>query len=252
MVKHYDSISINENILLDLPFREGVGTITQDVAKPHHPLTMYDPGGGSFVWGNEASGCPTLEFVAVGRGDTDGVYLSCPAADTVDLDFTAGDYSIACWIKWTDIGDSSIIIGRYWITAPSTFEDGWEIYLDESAGRNTVSQRHSHASLAPNTNSNCYSVGWTPGTWYLLGISRTGGNLYPIHYRNGVPLTMAYSAAGMLDPDTCNRDLVIGTRCTKDANWFWGKHGKALRVWGRALSADEHKYIYELERGQFA
>ena len=32
----YDKISLNEDILLDLPFSEGVGVITHDQAKPHH------------------------------------------------------------------------------------------------------------------------------------------------------------------------------------------------------------------------
>ncbi|GAG70812.1 unnamed protein product, partial [marine sediment metagenome] len=36
----YDKISPNHQILLDLPFREGAGLITHDVAKPHHIADM--------------------------------------------------------------------------------------------------------------------------------------------------------------------------------------------------------------------
>jgi len=247
----YDKLEINKHILLDLPFREGAGVITQDVAKPHHPLTLQDPGGGSFYWGNLATGYPYLGFNTIGTGVGQGVYLDCPAAQSIDLNFTTGSYSIGVWFNWLDITQSSIIIGKYWIDAGGGFVDGWEIYLDVSIGRNTVSQRHNHASLTPNMNSNCYSVGWTPGTWWFLGISRVGGNLYPIHYRNGVALDMNYGTSGMLDPDSANRDLVIGCRCTKDANWFRNKMGR-VRVWNIALTADDWKLLYELEKGWFA
>ena len=240
--RSYDDIAENALILLDLPFREGAGILTKDHAKPHHPITLNDPGGGSFVWTTLASGIMVLEFVTVGGGAADGVYLNSLAADTIDLDFTLGDFSIGCWINWAWNGNSSIIIGRYGVNL-----DGWEIYLDESGGRNTVSQRHNHNSLAPNTNSNCYSCGWTPGIWMLLGISRIGGNLYPQHYRNGNFIAMHYAASGMLDPDTCNRDLVIGTRYTKNTNWYKGQMWRP-RVWDRALSASEWKKIFESER----
>lgn len=241
-VRGYDNIAENKGLLLDLPFYEGIRAITKDQAKPHHPIALNDPGGGSFVWTTLASGIMVLEFVTTGGGAGQGVYLESLAADTADLDFISGDYSIGCWINWTWDGQSLIIIGKYGVDL-----DGWEIYLDESGGRNTVSQRHSHNSLAPNTNSNCYSTGWTPGVWTFLGISRIGGNLYPQHYRNGNFIAMHYEASGMLDPDTCNRDLVIGTRFTKDANWYKGQMWRP-RIWNRALSASEWKKIFEAER----
>lgn len=241
----YDKISENEDILLDLPFREGVGTETFDHAKLHHPMTFNDPGGGSFAWNTLASGLSVLEFVTVGGGATDGVYLDSPAADTADLDFTNGDFSLAAWIKWTWNGQSSIVFGRYGVNL-----DGWEIYLDISGGLNTVSQRHHHSSLAPNNNSNCFSTGWTPGTYAFLGISRIGGDLYPIHYRNGGMLRMSYETSGMLDPDTCNRDLVLGCRYTKDANWYKGELSRP-RVWERALSSAEWLTLFNRERDFF-
>jgi len=242
----YDKIPENEDILLDLPFREGTGTVTMDVAKPHHPVTLNDPGGGSFVWTSLPSGLMVMEFVTVGGGVGDGVYLGCDTAETVDLDFTSGDYSVSAWINWDSAGgQSEIIIGRYAVNV-----SGWEVYLNISGGRNTISQRHSHASLAPNTNSNCFSTGWTPGTWAFFGASRTGGNLYPVHYRNGVPLTMEYEASGMLDPDTCNRDLTIGSRFTKDANWYKGLMWRP-RAWPRALTETEWMNLFKYERDWF-
>ncbi len=243
MTKGYDKVSVNHQMLLDLPFREGVGTITHDVSKIHHILTQHVPGGGSFTWGNLVTGCPYLEFVAIGGGATDGVYLDSSAADTVDMNFTSGDYSIGGWINWgAGTSQSEIIIGRY-----ATQVDGWDIYLN--AVSNTLSHRHHHSSLgAGNLKSECFSTGWIPGVWNFFGVSRSG--LYPVHYRDGVALTMDYGGLTMLDPDTANRDLVIGCRHSKDANWYYDDMCK-LRVWDRALSASEWLYIFETERKWF-
>lgn len=279
-MRSYDKIPENDQILLDLPFYEGAGLITRDQAKPHHQdVDLNTPGGGSLTWdrkqfgdgpfdlgfglgfdqsdigafslgfnnafhSGEGLGC--LLFAAVGGGAVDGVYLDIAAADCADLDFTTGDYSVGCWINWDSTGGwSEIIIGRYGVDL-----DGWELYLDISGGLNTVSQRHHHGSIGGNTNSNCYSTGWTPGVWAFLGVSRIGGDLYPVHYRNGVALAMVYEASGMLDPDTCNRDLTIGCRYTKDANWLRGPMWRP-RVWDRPLSAAEWVNIFEIERNYF-
>jgi len=61
-----------------------------------------------------------------------------------------------------------------------------------------------------------------------------------------MPLVMSYEATGMLDPDPCNRDLVLGCRYTKNANWY--RNGMAnMRVWNRALSQDEWNFIVQCE-----
>ena len=244
--KGYDNIAVNHQQLLALLFAEGDTDVTHDISKSHYLLTLNDPGGGSFAWGNMASGFPYLQYIAVGGGAAQGVYLDCPAADTAALNFTTEDYSIGGWVNWSWNGYSSILIGRYGVNL-----DGWETYFDISGGRNTLSQRHHHVSLTPNENSNCYSEGWTPGEWHFLGISRSGASLYPVHYRNAVPLEMSYETTGMLDPDTCNRDLVLGCRYTKDANWYLGFMG-LMRGWGdRALSQEDWEYIFETERHWF-
>lgn len=267
----YDKISEHKNILLDLPFYEGMGLVTRDQAKPHHQdvdlknVPVWDRtqfGDGAFGRGftdgfdqsdigafnlafnngfHSGEGLGVINFV---RGDDH--YLELDNLASADLNFTTGDFSIGCWINWDSTGGfSQIIIGRYEVLV-----SGWEIYLDISSGRNTVSQRHSHGSIVGNTNSNCFSTGWTPGTWALLGISRIRGNLYPVHYRNGIALVMEYEVSGMLDPDTCNRDLAIGTRFTKDANWYQGQKWRP-RLWNRPLSEQEWLNIFERERKFF-
>jgi len=239
----FDKLGINHELLLGLPFREGAGIITHDRAKPHHILTQHVPGGGSFAWGNLDTGCPYLQFIPIGGGATDGVYLDCPAADTVDMDFISGDYSIGGWINWgAGTNQSEILIGRY-----ATEVDGWDIYLN--AVSNSLSHRHHHSSLgAGNLKSECFSSGWIPGTWDFFGVSRIGGDLYPLHYRNGIPLVMSYEVGGMLDPDTANRDLVMGARAiTLAGNWYYDMMWN-IRVWGRALSEEEWKFILHREK----
>lgn len=238
-MKGYDDLPMNSDILLDLPFYEGTGTITHDVAKPHHILTQHAPGGGSFTWGNLVTGHPYLEFITAGGGATDGVYLDCPTADTVDLDFIAGDYSIGGWINWTNVAASSLIAGRYELDV-----DGWEIYLYGGGADDILTVRHHHAAGAT-LRTACYSVGWTPSTWLQWGISRSG--VSTSHYRNGVSLNVTCSTGGLINPETCNQDLVIGARYTKDADWYKGMMSRP-RIWDRALSASDWMEIFEIER----
>ena len=108
--------------------------------------------------------------------------------------------------------------------------------------------RHHHAAGATlRTGSN--SVGWAENVWCLFGCSRVGAAIQ--HYRNGVALDTDISVGGLIDPESnAARDLVIGTRFTKNQNWFNGRVHRP-RVWARALAASEHACIFEKERGWF-
>ena len=227
----YDDIPEMEDILLDLQLREGSGAVTHDWAKPHHEeITLVN----TPTWTSLASG----ENVLALNGTNE--YLQALAADTADLDFTSGDYSISMWVKITDTATSEILIGRYGVSL-----DGWELYWTKVGAIRYLTMRHHHASLAPSVRTACYSVGWTEGIWYHLVITRSGA--YPLHYRNGVAVDTTYDVAGVSDPDTCNRDLVIGTRYTKDANWFKGQLD-TIRVWDRALASTEPASLFERDR----
>ena len=229
----YDSISLNSDILLDLPFREGTGAITHDVAKPHHPVTLVS----TPTWASLASNLGVLEL----DGATE--YLQALNADTADLDFMAGDYSLSIWFKWTDTGSSEILMGRYEVDV-----SGWETYLYTGGGSTHYLQlRHHHAGGAT-TRTGAYSSGWTPGTWYLFGLSRSGGDA--VMYRNGAAVETSVSVGGLIDPETCAQDLVIGTRYTKNADWYDGQLWRP-RIWDRALTSAEWKVIYELEKRWF-
>jgi len=233
MIPALDKARINHDLLLFVPYREMTGQVPMDRAKPHHPLT-----GHNLTWASGGVMTPSNIPTCVFDGGTS--YIDSPAADTADLNFTTGDYSIGLWFSYQVTGVSQILIGRYGIDL-----DGWELYVYDVNG--TLNLRHSHSSLAP-THTGCYSVGWPTSQWHFAGISRSGA--YPLHYRNGAPVEMAYDVGGLSDPDTCNRDLVIGVRYTKNATWYSG-YQALLRVWGRALEEWEFKQIWEMERHWF-
>jgi len=228
MTVHYDSISYNRRMLLDLPFREGIGVVTQDVAKPHHPITMAN----TPTWAALDSGKMTINLNGTDQ------YLQCLSASCTDLDFTSGDYSIGGWLNWTIDEFSQIVIARYELSV-----DGWEVYTTNVGALNYLTLRHHHAAGAT-TRTGAYSIGWTPGTLFHFGISRSGASAQ--FYRNGEPVTTVSDA--LIDPETCNQNLVIGVRYTVDANFYKGPFPRLI-VADEALTAEDWKSIYKHQVG---
>ena len=225
----YDNLDINTNILLDLPFREGIGTITHDVAKPHHTVDLIN----TPTWTALDSGLMTLDF----NGTSE--YLEASNASTADLGFTSGDFSIGGWFNWADGDESQIIIGRYELDV-----GGWEVYLYDNPNWYLTLRLHHAGGVEVRTA--CYSSGWTQDTWHFMGISRTGSTA--IMYRNGVALT----TTGVLeDAEATTKDLVVGCRFTKDDDYFKNKM-RGMRAWSRALSADDWLAICNIESRWFA
>ncbi len=219
----------NQNLLLSLPFREATGTVlTQDVAKPHHPVTLVH----APVWTTLASNLQVLDF--------DGVndYMQCLAASCVDLDFTVGDFSLAFWVYPDDLSGTGIILGRYELNV-----SGWECYIGTAS---YMTLRANHGGVPARTAAS--GNGITESAWQLLGISRSGA--YPLMYRNGIPLPMVYDPGGITNPVTSPQDLVIGVRYTKNANYFNGKLWNP-RIWGRKLEPWEHLQMFNRERHLF-
>lgn len=227
----YDKKSMqHDQMLLSLPLIEVPTGEIYDLTKPHHYVL------GNVSWAQLASGLPVLSL------DGAAEYADILAADSADLDITTEDYSVAGWVYYQSTSLTQLLIGRYGVDL-----DGWEIYLYEA--NQTLSLRHHHPSIGPPDRSGCYSEGWALNNWYLFGISRDSA--YPRMYRNGEEVEVTYDAGGLSDPDTCNRDLVIGVRYTKNANWFEG-YMYGLRVWvGKALTAEEHRHIFNTERRWF-
>lgn len=230
----HDKLRLNHQLLLSLPFREMTGQRLKDRAIPHHVII-----GHNLTWSSGMPIIPSQLGLGVFNGAT--AYADGAAINTADLNFITGDYSIAGWVFYQVTAMSQIVMGRYAVDL-----DGWELYLHDP--NETLSLRHHHGSL-PTTRTACYSFGWNTSGWHLFGISRSGS--YPRHFRNGAELEVIYSAGGLNDPDTSNRDLVIGVRgVTKNANWYSG-YMTLLRVWDRALEEWEHREIFEMERHWF-
>ena len=230
MPKHYDDLPESANILLDLPFREATGVITQDIAKPHHPVTLV----GTPTWTQLASLLGVLEFNGANE------YGQCLGADSADLDFTSEDYSVGGWLNWTINEFSQIVIARYELSV-----SGWEFYLTNSGGNNFLSLRHHHAAGA-SVRTGAFSTGWTPGMWWHFGITRQGTSAQM--YRNGVAVETTSNV--LIDPETSSEDMVIGVRYTKNANFFDGRLYRP-RLWSRALTAADWLRIYTQEQAGF-
>ncbi len=230
----YDNISYNKRMLLDLPFREGIGTITQDVAKPHHPVTLV----GTPSWTALASGKMALVLGGLGSGD----YGQCLNANSADLGFTSGDFSIGGWFKWEDTSeDSQILIARYEVSV-----GGWEVYMTEVGALRYMTLRHHHAGGAT-ARTGAYSLGWAYSMLAHFGISRSGTSA--LFYRNGEPITTVSDT--LIDPESTTQDMVIGVRYSKDANYLSGRLPR-LFIAGEALTAEDWKSMYKHQVGYAA
>jgi len=227
----YDNLS--PYILLDLPFREGRGTVTYDVSKYHRPITLVN----TPTWTTITSGLPVLDFNGANE------YLECDDALTTELDFTTGDYSVGGWFYFETGGaDDKTPIGRFLVS-----ENGWELYHYTNQ---VLTLRHHHAAGA-STRTAAYSSGWAFAKWWFMGVSRDGANAQ--FYRGDVDgfaaLPTVISTGGLINPETCAQNLYIG-QDTTGTNLFNGMM-KGIRVWGKALTENDWMAIYLREKGWF-
>ena len=132
MTVHYDSLDINRNIAIDLPYREGTGAITHSLAKPSPLLTLVN----TPPWTILDSHLNVLSFNGTNE------YIWAPAADTLLLNFGHDPYSICGWIFLQSGGthDSQDLLSRFVLN-----NNGWELY---SYTNQIVTMRHHHAAGA--------------------------------------------------------------------------------------------------------
>lgn len=225
----YDKLPYRRGLVLDLPFDEQTGLVAHDRSKAHHVLTLH----GTPTWGRLANGLPYLEF-----DRTHPDWLDCPAADTVDLDFTNGDFSIAIWVNPDIIaGDARRLICR-----GRTVADGWSFLLISDAELRLATDQ-AGASQLSGTRVNEVTV----GNWWLLGASRSGASVRL--YKNGTDVT--FYPGTHINPATANRELHIGIQDNEINHPFDGKIAGGPcgpRIWNRRLSGWEHRLMFLLER----
>ena len=157
-------------------------------------------------------------------------------------------YTIEGWINWEIAAEiSQIVIGRYELDV-----SGWELYLSKVAAVVSVTQRHHHAGTIVDTHprSATFSNGWTENTPWHMAVVFQGNGTDCIHYRNAVPVAVTSSTGGIRAFEETSRDLVLGARYTKDANWYQGEMSK-LRMLDYILTPGQIYVIFNAERSLF-
>lgn len=232
MSVHYDSLAVNRNLILDLPFREGIGALyTQDISIVHHQLTMVSAPAWTIL--DSYLNCLTLD----GAND----YIWGTAVATADLDFTSVDYSLGGWFFFTSGGvDDKTLMSRFLVSA-----NGWEVYHYPT--NHSITLRHHHAAGAT-TRTGAFSLNWTFGKWWFMGISRHAGTAQ--FWRGDIDgfaaVTTSISAGGLIDPEPCAQNFFIGTDTT-GTNDFNGLMWRP-RIWfERYISETEWQQIWEKE-----
>ncbi len=220
------------------PFGSGTPPDGMQDESRYHSHLAFAAGAAAPTYVQRPSGVWVLEY------DGTQQYMDASNASTRQMDIITQKYTILCWVHWKDTGQAEILLGRYQLDV-----EGWEIYLDETAGVYYLTQRHHHAGTIVDAQprSASYSVGWTPDITYHMVIVFNGNGTDCTHYRNGVALAMTSSTGGIRDPETCADEVVAGSRYTKTANWYWGWHSPFLMV-DYAMSQDEINKIYQSER----
>ena len=221
-MRGFDNLSLNRNLLFSLPMFEGTGSATvQDVAAPHHPVTQTHAPAWTQI---SPSGLWVMDF-----DGTHPDWLEASAASTTDLNFLGGDFSGLVWVYQTIAGNG------YVLARGLTNTDGWYFTAGELYFRTNQVGAYTQVS------SSAISL----SVWHLIGFSRLGALAFL--YVDG---RWVATGTGIQAPITSARKLHIGISDNEVAGYISGSLWNP-RVWGRSLSAAEHKLIFDSERRLF-
>jgi len=244
----FDKYSLHHNLALYLPLDDQPTavvpgtTLTHDRAKPLNPTTLprethhsFTLTGATIAVGSLASGQP---YIDITRATPD--YLTCPAADSQDLDFQAEKFSVGIWINADALAAAT---DYYLFSRGLAVNDGWAFYLTEAALYFATYQ--GGASQI----SNSIAAAVATGGWYLVGMTRGGaaaGDTFLCVNGNDVTdIGVAH-----VDPLTSNRPINIGADQTP-GNGFDGKLGIPMITAEKALTISEWRELYNKQRGEF-
>jgi len=236
----YDKISPNHQILLDLPFREGAGLITHDVAKPHH---IADMTGHAPSWMNAS---------VIGASDLGILFfngtknLEIPGADSLDLDFV-GDFALATWVYLMDTGFAMVVMCRN-----TTGTCGWCMFFFNNVALGMLLVLRTNFGGPAPGRSECYAAGFTQMVWQLVGYNYDSVGQTATCFRNGQPITTVVTEP-LPVPVACGaaNSLLVGRQQPLDDN-FYGGYMWRPRAWDRQLSDDEWALMFERERRWFS
>jgi len=224
MVRGYDHLGVNVEMLMDLQMNEGIGTIVYDSAKAHHPFVLT----ATATWTNLANDLTVIDFNAANPD-----HIACGAAACADLDFTAGDFSGACWVRGDALGNRNIL------THGVHNVDGWYWYIDVNGAMNLITSQAAAYQVTIGAAGDIIV-----GTWRFVSFSRDGAVVNM--YTNGAEVTTI--AGTHVDPVTAAaRNFYIGVNNAAGAAWYDGYLWRP-RVWGRVLTAAEFLSLFEMER----
>jgi len=221
-----DKIGYNSECLLRLPFTEYTGVVTYDTSKAPHRMALTGPP----TWLAMGSGQPYLQFNGAGQ------YLQCPAADSIDLNFTFEDWTMLAWVWNNGAGGAQLLLDQGRVDV-----DGWQWFLFGTNIALRTNQAGSHDEIAA-------VDGLLPSVWQLIGVTRVG--IVGQFYRNGATIPTLLNG-GLADPVSVAGGRLLLVGCQEAiANFFTGNLA-IPRIWPRALSAVEMAQIFAVERSRF-
>jgi hypothetical protein len=227
-MRGYDNLRFNHEMLLDLQFCEGTGTVTQDWAKAHHAGATLT---GVPTWQNLGNDLTYLDF---DLANPDSIIIS--AANSVDLDFTTGAFSGAVWI-------APDAYGNRWVMHKSSAGNGWGFWISATSPYLELTTEQA----GPTYQTTEGGANLVLSAWQFIGFTRSGatGRVY----LNGVDATT--TPATHVDPvSAAAANFTIGTTTGGGAGWYDGDMWRP-RIWNRQLAAWEMLAIYEAERDLF-
>ena len=222
MTVGYDNLAINEQIVLDLPFREATGTVIHDRSKNHAEFAYV--GGPPDLWVQLASGIWVIEFTP----QPNARWLQSSISN---LWFGASDFSIAMWLNF-DVIDQTYLLLYYG-------HSGYSLMTIDT-------NRFAFATYQGAANQVTYTTAEvTVDEWMLVSVSRSG-TLAQI-YKNGNQIDTG--SATHLDPTGAGAATFYISDGGLSA--LDGKMGRP-RLWeDRAFTRAEWRALYESERSLY-
>lgn len=233
MPRAWDKNPLNQGLVFCLPYMEGQGANgdpIQDIAWPHHKVnwvTAPVTGAWGAAWRKQTSGLWCPDF-------SSQVYAKCLAANSLDLNFTSSDFSMAAWLQMDDLSITMDVVNR------SNASGGWVFRLNgdniqlstyEPTGRNAVA-------------ADCL----TTNLWKLVGLSRTGTTV--AISINAIAQTITSNDMTGNPASTTTADLYVGARGANGDRFLNGRM-MWTRIWNRFVQLWEWDLIFNSERRWF-
>ena len=168
-----------------------------------------------------------------------GGYLSRGDADLVGLDFTTGDFTLACWYRSTATNNNTGLMSRY-----DTGGNNRIYSLLVEAGQPTFAL----STGGTGGTTTILALGSAPAahTWHLCVAWRdTAADLMYLQVDNGTPVSTAFDGSNSLHTGSCDFHMLVLNLAL---------YGNSLNIdsaaaWARKLTTDERTHLYNSGAG---